>query len=128
MKRLILTLAIVAAGLTASQAHAQFLVRGPDGSLGIRNGCGTYTYIYPERLNPAANTAQPGTYQNTPYGDTWVGMDGMVHGNFVNPETGNVHVRSARNGGQHYSTGNGNSQRRTTSRQYSTPPNRRSGW
>ena len=127
MKRLILTAAIVVLGFTAANAQAQFLVRGPDGSLGIRNGCGTYTYIYPERMNLGANIAQPGTYHNTPYGDTWVGMDGQVHGNFVNPETGNIHVRSPKPAGR-TSNGNWNNQYNSRSRSSAPQYNRHPRW
>lgn len=95
MKRFIavavLGMAIAAA---AGEAKAQFIVNGPDGSIGIRNPNGSYTYVYPERLNPAANVALPGSNVMTPNGNVWVGADGIVHGNLVDPSTGDVHLKS----------------------------------
>ena len=84
--------------VAASEANAQFLVAGPDGSLGIQNPGGSYTYIYPGRLNPAANAAVPGTNQTTPWGNIWVGLDGQIHGNLVDPVTGDIHVRKLQKG------------------------------
>lgn len=99
MYRVIFALAVCCViVVVAGEAQAQFIVNGPGGSMGIRNPNGTYTYIYPERLNPWANAAQQGTQQTTPFGNMWVGLDGQVHGNFVDPSTGNVHVKSP--GGQ----------------------------
>jgi hypothetical protein len=91
----IFTLAIVLVA-AAQSAKAQFIVTGQDGSLGIRNPNGTYTYIYPQRLQPGANMAVPGSQQMTPWGNTWLGWDGQVHGNFVDPQTGDIHLRSVK--------------------------------
>jgi hypothetical protein len=109
--------------LAASNAHAQFIVYGPNGSVGIQNGLGSYTYIYPDRLNPWANLAVPGSTQQLPNGQIWQGWDGKVHGNVVDPSTGDMHafkyVRP--NGGNQNSgfleepTGNPNKQPRQTS-------------
>jgi hypothetical protein len=91
----ILILGIVFA-VAASEAKAQFIVNGPGGSLGIRNPNGTYTFIYPQRLQPGANIAVPGSQQMTPNGNIWLGWDGQVHGNLVDPQTGNIYLRSAK--------------------------------
>jgi hypothetical protein len=32
----------------------------------------------------------------TPYGNIWLGYDGQVHGNLVDPQTGDIHLRSAK--------------------------------
>jgi hypothetical protein len=88
---------LATANCNEAQAQ-QFLVRGPDGSLGISNFNGTYTYIHPERLNPGAGNAMPGTTQWTPNGMIWQGQDGMTHGNLVDPWTGDIHVKSHRPG------------------------------
>ena len=79
--------------LSASEAKAQFVVRGADGSLGFANGMGGHTFVYPERLRPGANNAVPGSVQNLPNGQIWLGQDGIVHGNILNPTTGDVHMR-----------------------------------
>jgi hypothetical protein len=95
MKRFLACLAVACVVGLASQAQAQFIVRGPEGSIGIRNGAGSYTYIYPSRLRPGANWAQPGTYHNTPFGDVWIGWDGDIHGNLVDPATGDIHLKNS---------------------------------
>ncbi len=78
--------------LTANITHAQFLKFGPNGSVGIQNGMGSYTYFYPDRLNPWANLAVPGSTQQLPNGQIWQGWDGQVHGNLVDPSTGDMHA------------------------------------
>jgi len=94
----------VVATTCAGTAHAQFIVPGPNGSLGFNNFNGTYSYLYPDRMSPWANIPQPGTYQQSPWGPAWVGLDGKLHGNFQDPITGDVHLRkaqtSAREGGR----------------------------
>ena len=94
MLRRALTALLVLGGsmLAASNAHAQFIVYGPNGSVGIQNGLGSYTYIYPDRLNPWANLAVPGSTQQLPNGQIWQGWDGKVHGNVVDPSTGDMHA------------------------------------
>ena len=52
--------------LATNRAQAQFLKFGPNGSIGIRNGLGSHTYIYPNRLSPWANLAVPGSMQQLP--------------------------------------------------------------
>jgi len=85
----------------SSSAHAQFIKFGPNGSVGIQNGLGSYTYIYPDRLNPWANLAVPGSTQQLPNGQIWQGWDGKVHGNVVDPSTGDIHafMHKSPNGG-----------------------------
>jgi len=78
--------------LTATTTHTQFLKFGPNGSIGIQNGTGSYTYFYPDRLNPWANLAVPGSTQQLPNGQIWQGWDGQVHGNVVDPSTGDMHA------------------------------------
>ena len=85
-------LVLGASVLAANNAHAQFITFGPDGSVGIRNGAGSYTYIYPGRLNPWANLAVPGGTQQLPNGQIRQGWDGQVHGNVVDSSTGDIHV------------------------------------
>jgi len=92
MRCYLFALALVGAAAVASEVQAQFVVSGPSGSIGIRNPNGTYTFIYPGRLNPAANIARPGTFQTTPWGNVWAGVDGQVHGNLVD-QTGNIHLK-----------------------------------
>lgn len=94
MLRHVFTALLVLSGsvLAADNAHAQFIQFGPNGSVGIRNGLGTYTYIYPDRLNPWANLAVPGSMQQLPNGQVWQGWDGKTHGNLVDPSTGNMHA------------------------------------
>ena len=91
---------ILILGLAFSMAprdvQAQFVVSGPGGSIGVQNPNGTYTYIYPQRLQSGANIAVPGSHQMTPYGNIWLGYDGQVHGNLVDPQTGDIHLRSAK--------------------------------
>lgn len=99
MRSSLLALVLGCAAMAASEARAQFIVSGPDGSIGIRNPSGSYTFVYPQRLNPLANVAQPGTPQMTPNGNVWVGYDGQVHGNLVDPMTGDIHLRSRRPSG-----------------------------
>jgi hypothetical protein len=109
--------------LAASNAHAQFIVYGPNGSVGIQNGLGSYTYIYPDRLNPWANLAVPGSTQQLPNGQIWQGWDGKVHGNVVDPSTGDMHAfmykgpnsGNQNNGFLEEPTGNPNKQPRQTS-------------
>jgi hypothetical protein len=103
MCRRVLTVLIVAgcSVVAASSAHAQFIKFGPNGSVGIRNGLGSYTYVYPDRLNPWANLAVPGSTQQLPNGQIWQGWDGKVHGNVVDPSTGDFHafMHKSPNGG-----------------------------
>ena len=93
MRRLVLAVCVLGCStLAADQAQAQFLKWGANGSVGIRNGLGTYTYVYPNRMNPLANLAVPGSMQNLPNGQIWQGWDGQVHGNLVDPATGDYHA------------------------------------
>jgi hypothetical protein len=88
-------LAVIVLGvctLATNRAQAQFLKFGPNGSVGIRNGVGTYTYIHPNRLNLWANLAVPGSMQQLPNGQVWQGWDGQLHGNLYDPSTGNFHA------------------------------------
>jgi len=105
MLRRVLTAVLVLGGsvLAANNAHAQFITFGPNGSVGIQNGAGSYTYVYPGRLNPWANLAVPGSTQQLPNGQIWQGWDGQVHGNVVDPSTGDIHVfmnKGAKGGSQ----------------------------
>ena len=125
MLRRVFTVLLVLGGsiLAANSAHAQFIQFGPNGSVGIRNGLGTYTYIYPDRLNPWANLAVPGSTQQLPNGQIWQGWDGKVHGNVVDPSTGDMHAFNYQrpDGGNQMNgflvepTGNPNRQHRQTS-------------
>ena len=92
MLRQVFTALLVLSGsiLAADNAHAQFIKFGPNGSVGIRNGLGTYTYIYPDRLNPWANLAVPGSVQQLPNGQVWQGWDGKTHGNVTTDQTEDV--------------------------------------
>ena len=122
MLRPVLTSVLVLGGvvLAANNAHAQFITFGPNGSVGIQNGAGSYTYIYPGRLNPWANLAVPGSTQQLPNGQIWQGWDGQVHGNVVDPSTGDIHVfmNKGANGGNKFNgfieepSGNANKQAR----------------
>ena len=107
MLRRVFTAVLVLGGsmLAASHAQAQFIVYGPNGSVGIQNGLGSYTYIYPDRLNPWANLAVPGSIQQLPNGQIWQGWDGKVHGNVVDPSTGDMHAFMYQ-GGKNGSTNN----------------------
>ena len=99
MKRGVATMVLgLVCAVAASEASAQFIVTGPDGSLGIQNPGGSYTYIYPGRLNPAANMVIPGSSQMTPWGNIWLGWDGQIHGNLVDPSTGDIHLRMQKKG------------------------------
>jgi hypothetical protein len=60
-------------------AHVQLVIHGPDGSMGISNGNGTYTYIYPDRFNPWTNQAVPGSHQMMPWERIYLGLDGKPH-------------------------------------------------
>jgi hypothetical protein len=101
MKRFLLAAAVGLALLGAEEARAQFIVPGPYGSIGYHNPYGTYSFVYPGRLNPWANVPAYGTFRTTPFGSSWLGLDGRVHGNFVNPLTGNVHYRMTPHGSRH---------------------------
>ena len=91
MRGLLIVAALGCTALVAEEAEAQLFLRGRFGSLGYSNGMGTYTYVYPSRMNFGANLAIPGTRRVTPWGNSWTGFDGRYHGNFVNPYTGNLH-------------------------------------
>jgi hypothetical protein len=122
MLRRVLTAVFVLGGsvLAANNAYAQFITFGPNGSVGIQNGAGSYTYVYPGRLNPWANLAVPGSTQQLPNGQIWQGWDGQVHGNVVDPSTGDIHVfmNKGGNGGNKFNgfieepAGNANKQAR----------------
>jgi hypothetical protein len=85
----------IAGLVTGANAHAQFVVNGPDGSLGIANPNGGYDFFYPERMNPFANIPIPGSTKITPNGPIWLGLDGKIHGNLQDPLTGDMHFRRA---------------------------------
>jgi hypothetical protein len=133
MLRRVFTVLLVLGGsvLAADSAHAQFIKFGPNGSVGIQNGMGSYTYIYRDRLNPWANLAVPGSTQQLPNGQIWQGWDGKVHGNVVAPSTGDMHAfmhKGPKGGNQNNGfleepTGNANKQPRQTSsfRNWSSP-------
>jgi hypothetical protein len=89
---LMMGVAVTSPGL----ARAQYVPQ-PDGSLALPNGNGTYTIIYPQRLAPGAELVVPGTGRTFPGGSVYLGGDGRVHGNLIDP-SGNVHQVKADDG------------------------------
>ena len=96
MRGILVMLVVASTSMVADEARAQFLIDGPGGSLGIQSPSRSYTFVYPGRLHPLANIAQPGTHQMTPWGNMWLGYDSRIHGNLINPMTGNLHLKSLR--------------------------------
>jgi hypothetical protein len=96
MRSALLAIAVgIITSAIGANASAQFVVNGPDGSIGIANANGGYDYYYPDRMNPLANIPIPGSTINTPSGPIWRGLDGKIHGHLLDPSTGDMHIRMA---------------------------------
>lgn len=89
---------VISTSLATANPFIQF---GPYGSVGYRNYNGAYDFFYPSRYQAGAGMPQPGTFQQNPFGQTWIGSDGMIHGNMTDPMTGDTHFFSKRRPGSY---------------------------
>jgi hypothetical protein len=88
-----LALAAMAYGV---DAPAQVIVPGPNGSVGIGNASGGYDFYYPDRMSLWANIAVPGSHKKISNGVIWKGLDGKIHGDVQDPNTGDIHFYARR--------------------------------